>query len=373
MIFGNSINYSVLNPALFNADSNQMHSETPDHFFGGLTCLPAVAIISASMKILLAIRSGNPYGAERIVCSLARGLHHLGEDVMTLCPAGSWLDSQLRQDGVRTTESRSEAADFHPDIINSHSRSLTDLKFQGVLHVATVNRMRFSIQHRHADRWITLFEGCRQSRWRALAFGNRIANIPPGIPAPSVVAVQKSTKHRLVCLGRITASKGQVIAIHALEMLARVGLSDFELRLVGSIDAPYEAEFRARLERSTIRDRITLAGEILESGEALAGADLLLHPSSSDGTPLAIAEAMMLGIPVLATRVGGIPEMIIDGDTGYLVPLRPESFSEFIGRALLDDEARGIMGHRARAFALDHFNEERMVRETQVQLQRWLS
>ena len=124
---------------------------------------------------------------------------------------------------------------------------------------------------------------------------------------------------RLVCVGRLSAEKGQILLVEAVHRLARKGIR-VELTLAG------DGELRAELER--LIGQKGLAGQVRITGwisslrvrdEILASRALVL-PSFSEGLPVVIMEAMALGRPVVATCVGGIPELVRAGQDGWLVP-----------------------------------------------------
>lgn len=97
----------------------------------------------------------------------------------------------------------------------------------------------------------------------------------------------------------------------------------------------------------------------------LAQADLFVLASRWEGLPYSIIEAMMTGLPVVASRVGGIPEMVEDGVTGFLVPPGDaDAMAAALARFLADPTLCGRMGEAARQRAQDHFTVDRMVAAT---------
>lgn len=101
--------------------------------------------------------------------------------------------------------------------------------------------------------------------------------------------------------------------------------------------------------------------------ELLARSSVFVLPSGIDKSPYSILEAMFAGLPVVSTLVGGIPEMVVDGETGLLVPPDdPDALADAIERLLGDDELRERMGRAGRARAYERFD----ARDTTVQLLR---
>jgi glycosyltransferase involved in cell wall biosynthesis len=88
--------------------------------------------------------------------------------------------------------------------------------------------------------------------------------------------------------------------------------------------------------------------------------------SVSEGFPQVIIEAMSCGLPVVATSVGGIPEIIEHGVSGLLVePRSPESLAQSMAKLLLDDDTRNSMGKKAREIAMERFSLEHVVKLTE--------
>lgn len=120
-------------------------------------------------------------------------------------------------------------------------------------------------------------------------------------------------------------------------------------------DEQYAVELEALADREGVGSRVHVTGFVDDKAAALAIADVFVLPSSGEGTPLAIMEAMKTGTPVIASRVGGVPEMLADGDAGQLVT--PGSAGEIrtaVDRYLSDPE----LAERHTARALTKVREE---------------
>ena len=93
-------------------------------------------------------------------------------------------------------------------------------------------------------------------------------------------------------------------------------------------------------------------------------ADLYVHAAKAETFPLSVLEAGACGIPIIASAVGGVPEQIEDGHTGYLVdPGNPDDLARKIMRVLSDDETRKAMGYAAALVAQRKFGVDRMTRD----------
>src|SRR5262249_24180033 len=94
--------------------------------------------------------------------------------------------------------------------------------------------------------------------------------------------------------------------------------------------------------------------------------DVLVVSSNNEGTPVSAIEAMAAGCPVVATRGGGLPDLIRDGKTGYLVPARdPAALASSILGLLRDGEAARRMGEAARATVAERFTIQRLCRDVE--------
>jgi glycosyltransferase involved in cell wall biosynthesis len=99
--------------------------------------------------------------------------------------------------------------------------------------------------------------------------------------------------------------------------------------------------------------------------DPLTGLDVLVQPSRADNLPLAILEAMAAGLPVIGTRVGGIPELVVDRETGLLVePERPEELAAALDSLAADPELRAELGRRGRERVQEHFSADGIARRT---------
>jgi colanic acid/amylovoran biosynthesis glycosyltransferase len=136
------------------------------------------------------------------------------------------------------------------------------------------------------------------------------AAAPPAAPRRS---------QRLVCIGRLCEQKGQLLLIEAAALLIARGI-DFELVLAG--DGEMRPQIEARITGAAFGHRIRITGWISSEqvrSELLAARALVL-PSFAEGLPVLIMEAMALERAVISTYVAGIPELVIDGEHGWLVP-----------------------------------------------------
>lgn len=125
---------------------------------------------------------------------------------------------------------------------------------------------------------------------------------------------------------------------------------------------------RARLEKAIeshgLRDRFVLPGFVDNLSRFLVACDCFVQPSRYESFGLAAAEAMACGVPVIASNVGGLPELLEDGRTGFLVPPDdPNAIAMHLEFLAEQPELRKVMGRRAAKRIQQHFTIDRMVRE----------
>jgi glycosyltransferase involved in cell wall biosynthesis len=157
-------------------------------------------------------------------------------------------------------------------------------------------------------------------------------------------------------LGRLSPEKAYDVAIRALREVPGATLV-----LVG------DGAERVRLEELAgelgVAERVEFAGWTDEPRRYLAGFDVFVLSSHSEAFPLAILEAMLAGLPVVATDVGSVREAVQDGETGYLVPANDhQALAERIRDVLADPERARRLGANGRARARKLFTAEAMAR-----------
>ena len=126
------------------------------------------------------------------------------------------------------------------------------------------------------------------------------------------------------------------------------------LLLIG--DGPERSRVEALARQLGLSQAVVFVGKMLSFVELLRASDVFLMPSESESFGLAALEALSCGVPVVATNVGGIPEVVTDGEVGYLAPLGDvATMADRVLRILADDDLRTRLAHHARARALSRF------------------
>jgi glycosyltransferase involved in cell wall biosynthesis len=187
----------------------------------------------------------------------------------------------------------------------------------------------------------------RWEDWLRTTFGNpRVECVPNAVPLPAVVSPRSPT--RIAFVGRLTPEKGAWDLLEAIALL-RSWHPPVRLELAGDGDADALAQHAHALG---IGDRILIRGwcPAIERERLLERSGLFVLPSHAEGLPMSLLEAMGAGCTVVATSVGGIPDLVHDGVNGMLVPPRdPVALAAAITRALSRPAHAGRLAHAARA------------------------
>jgi glycosyltransferase involved in cell wall biosynthesis len=158
---------------------------------------------------------------------------------------------------------------------------------------------------------------------------------------------------------RLIPVKGIIHLVRAFAVL----WSEFpDMRLEIAGDGPERGAIEAEAARLGVADRVTMLGWRADLPAVVSSWSVFVLPSIEEGFGIAAAEAMAAGLPVVATNVGGLPELVVDGETGYLVPpADPEALAAGIRRLLLSPEQRSAFGAAGRARVERSFSVENMV------------
>jgi glycosyltransferase involved in cell wall biosynthesis len=165
---------------------------------------------------------------------------------------------------------------------------------------------------------------------------------------------------RVGSVGRLTPLKGHAVVIDAAALLVERGVqARFVIAGAQAREAPtHLADLRARAERLGIADRVELISPFDDLAALLCGLDVVVHASVlPDSLPTTVIEAMALGKPVVATALGGVPELIRDTETGFLIP--PDDagrMADTVEEVLAAPERREAVGGAAYVEATARFD-----------------
>lgn len=199
----------------------------------------------------------------------------------------------------------------------------------------------------------------------------RIARIPMGVDM-SRFRPAESNEHRsslrarlgwgdrftMAFVGGLTERKRPHLFIEALAILRRHGL-DAQVAFIGPVhDAPYVESIKQRSDELRISDRVIWHGFSADISELLRACDCFALPSSNEGMPAAMVEAMASGLPVIATPISGATDLIDEGRTGYFIEPTAEDFAR-VWRDYIEDPQRvALHGAAARERVQRRFSRE---------------
>ena len=151
-------------------------------------------------------------------------------------------------------------------------------------------------------------------------------------------------------------------APEVVEVFSKLRAEGFDLKLLLVGDGPDRMPTERLARERGVYDDVRFLGKQEPVEEILSIADVFLMPSGSETFGLAALEAMSCGVPVVASDIGGLPELVVDGETGYLCPLGDlDAFAERAARLLGSEEHQADMAAAARRRAVEVFDIEKVV------------
>jgi glycosyltransferase involved in cell wall biosynthesis len=204
----------------------------------------------------------------------------------------------------------------------------------------------------------------RGSASRVRVIENGVEACAPAEPDPALLAFKEDRP----LAGMVTVMRRQkdpLTAVHAAAMLAHEGRLPGRLALVG--DGELRDDVEREIERLGVGSDVRVFPFDGDVGPYLAALDLYVLPSAWEALPLGVLEAMTCSLPVLATRVGGVPEAVSDGRTGVLVPARdPAALARALAELLADEPRRRGLGEAGRAVWEERYGVGRMIQRTEA-------
>ncbi len=177
-----------------------------------------------------------------------------------------------------------------------------------------VNRAKFAVA-------ISSFGKSQLSRWADFGAWPRLKVVHCGIEPARFEnpASLPEGSLRLAAIGRFVEQKGQMILVRAMAEVVKTH-PEVHLALIG--DGEMRRDLEAAIATAGLQTNVTLTGWLSEAGvrQELAAAHALVMPSFAEGLPMVVMEAMAAARPVLATYIAGTPELVLLGETGWLVP-----------------------------------------------------
>ena len=350
----------------------------------------------SGLRIAMMIETDGPGGAEMMLVQLSEELRRRGHAVTAVGPVRGkgWLSGRLRGLGFeRRTFTLRRPVDplcvvdlvrmlreLRIDVVHSHEFTMAvygsaAARWLGLPHVFTMHGSEAVMdawRRRAALRWaakrsrafLTVSAHTRALMQKRLGLpDDAIDVIPNGVPCRP--GDREATRRKLgvkddevliLAVGNLLQGKGHAVLIEALGELQRTGCAG-EWQLVIAGDGPEREPLARRAAELAIGDRVQLLGHRDDIPDLQAAADVFAMPSYFESMPLALLEGMIAGKAIVASRVGGIPEMLRDGDSGLLVPAGDaRGFGHALRRLIEAPALREQLGAAARRHAEAEFH-----------------
>lgn len=197
------------------------------------------------------------------------------------------------------------------------------------------------------------------TRARVVYNGMDVERIARAAAAPAPDGIARLPGPRLGMVGNLDPRKNPALLVEALPAVRAAVPGTHALLVGGFREAGYEATVRERIAALGLAAAVTVTGFLPNPFPVVRTFDVLAHPARRDPFPLALLEGMALARPIVASAVGGIPEMLVDGESGRLVP--PDDRDALAGalvELLRDEERRTALGRAAYVRLTTHFSLE---------------
>lgn len=353
-----------------------------------------------SIALMIEVDQPGPGGAEMMLLHLARALRADGHHVVTVGPVveEGWLSSTLRADGFKhftfvlrgpidpfcaldlARKLRSERV----TVVHSHEFTMgfygtiaagllgarSVVTMHGGREYAGRSRRRIAMRWalRRCDAAVAVSAATKEDLLGTLGmFDHEVTVVANGIP--TVTGERESTRlsmgvgdevRVILTVGRAVPVKGHNVLVEAAAQLTE-SLPHLPIEVWIAGDGEAKAATEKLVAERGLGGVVRLLGSRSDVGDLLAAADVFALPSLSEGMPLALIEAMLSSTPVVASRVGGIPELIEDPASGYLAsPGDPAAFAEALRRCLEDGPAARSAAQRAFTKAAARFGVAEM-------------
>jgi glycosyltransferase involved in cell wall biosynthesis len=255
-----------------------------------------------------------------------------------------------------------------PYIVSSRHN---DDRFRYTLPVRLVNRWLWQ----RTDAGIAISEAIRQFSIKVEgAPANRIHTIHYGLDPDTITAPPDARNALRTALkipgdapvvGSVCRLTGQKGLMYGIRGFARIADQEPGAHYVIAGDGPLRQALEAEAQGLGLGGRVHFLGWRDDAHAILAALDVLLAPSLWEGFGLVLLEAMALSVPIIAARVSAIPEVVVDGESGWLVPPRDaDAVAAALSDALTDPAARCERGANGRQRVEKHFSTEKMVEST---------
>ncbi|MCW7536293.1 glycosyltransferase family 4 protein [Aquabacterium sp. A7-Y] len=338
------------------------------------------------MRIVQVLHSHGYGGAERHALTLMQGLREQGHEVLYAGPQDGWLAQACRSAGFSTEGLRMSGLfdlpsylklrrllqDWRADIAHGHLVrgaqyvGLAATRLPGVTALCTAHATTAAKHMRRCRHIIAVSDAVKANlvRHGYPTTGVTVIHngMPPG-PPPQREAQRAALGIRpdtfaVFSAGRFIRDKGQDLMVRAL----RQSRTRWSLFLAGDTATPFGAEVRALAGEDP---RIRFLGYRDDVQALLPAFDAYVSASRREAFPLALVEASAAALPIVATAVGGVPELVVDGRTGLLVPTEDAAaLNGALSRLVQERQLAQALGQAAHAQYLQRFTVKQMVERT---------
>jgi glycosyltransferase involved in cell wall biosynthesis len=355
------------------------------------------------MRVLQVISSGGMYGAEAVILNLARameaGPHSVELAVFENLPHPNfqmhetalkqWIPSQLvrcrgQLDWSAVVRIRQLAAEARAEVVHAHGfkadiYAYLAMRQSGVPLVSTCHSWydtdrivrlygaldRFVL--RRYPRVVAVSDEVRRRLLKAGVREQRIRMVRNGIDLRQFAAAEPSLRAEFGAapivglVGRLAWEKGVDLFLRAAAKL----LPQFpQARFVVAGEGPDREKLQQLIADLAIGESVAMLGRRDDMAGVYASLDVMVSASRQEGLPIAVLEAMASARAVVATAVGDVPSIVLDGKTGVLVPAGDvDALTAAIAGLLRDPERRARLGAAAREMVRDQYSAERMAAE----------
>jgi glycosyltransferase involved in cell wall biosynthesis len=349
--------------------------------------------------ILHLIETGGPGGAEQMLLRLADEYGRRGVSQMVCLRKEGWLAEEVRRRGLHLvvkslgrlpdlhwlSELRKLAQEFGVTAIHSHEfamnvRGAILAKWLKIPSVVTVHGKNY-----YGDKWSRRLAYRGISRLtNVIAVSKDIRNYlidVVGIASLRVVVIPNGVDTKHFCfnaekrntirarfdvlddqlligaVGSYYPVKGHRFLIDAMQTLVTI---EPDVKLVIAGQGTLSEELKRQVNEMKLTENVQIVGYIEDTPGLLSALDIFVMPSLSEGHPLALLEAAVNGRCIVATHVGGIPEIIVDGESGLLVPPGNAGvLADALGGLLVEPETRQLLAKNAEAMANKNWSIQR--------------
>ncbi len=343
-----------------------------------------------AMNIMEITSATGTSGAAVHCLMLVRELSRRGHNVTLVCRPDSWISREVVNDSINlvtsdlhrfpTHELRRIAGivrehgihAVHTHMSRAHFFGVLLKLFWGVKCVATAHSCHFQPHWMLNDRVIAVSEYTRRyHRFFNLVPKNRIHVIHNFIDCGRFSGHSSHLRRRvresfgfddsallIGVIGNVSEKKGMTHLVRSMKQIVAEVPEAF-LLVVGNGQAQYFDALKSEAAGLGIGEHIIWAGHRSDVPDLLCALDLLASASLSENFPVSMIEAMAAGLPIVATAVGGVPECVVEGETGLLVrPGRSDALAAAIVSLLKDRELRKKIGETGRRRAFENFSPD---------------